>query len=634
MEKYNYNGVEYQSEIDLNKQLIIDSIRESFSEHPEYHQTQILTTSVYRIIYSIFIDKKKIIFLDAPTGTGKSIIGYMIHYCYHWIMQKRHELDLELSKPDITTYTLTSSKILQEQLENDFINFKMEDHFTMLKGMANYECKEGTKKSNTYIPYTDRICKGVKIDQLDSTWECFNTCEYMQRRLKASRSPSAVINYAYFLTIMNAKFSPYFGPRDLVIADEGHLVPQIVTGMFSVDLTLFKINKIAKVYSGIEFNFGKKLSSDLIPIKNEIKRSYLFFRNSQHKIENIIQYLMDFNSICESIINLMTIVEKKFPDIFPAFHEMWKKEFADIEDKYMRMDFDKNIEYLMSLKNRPEDIFIEAQSIGYNMYLIGEDSLPNQEYFKYIIRDLSEAQVTQKYFLANTKICIFMSATIGNIDEFGTLLGLNKDEYTGFSLPSTFDFSKSPIYLTNSGYLNYNNFQANIGKVLDDTIKILRDVHPNYGGIVHTSTFQITEMLKEKLFRQDKEHFNRYLFYENSAEKDKHIETIRKFKGQKPYVIIGPSLYEGIDLKNELGRLNIIVKAPYAALDNYTKQKIKRYPFYYERETLEKLQQAIGRTNRNKDDWSITYMMDSMLNNLVWKLPNYITSRVKNKKLY
>jgi Rad3-related DNA helicase len=76
------------------------------------------------------------------------------------------------------------------------------------------------------------------------------------------------------------------------------------------------------------------------------------------------------------------------------------------------------------------------------------------------------------------------------------------------------------------------------------------------------------------------------------------------------------------------------VKAPYAALDNYTKQKIKRYPFYYERETLEKLQQAIGRTNRNKDDWSITYMMDSMLNNLVWKLPNYITSRVKNKKLY
>ena len=78
MEKYNYNGVEYQSEIDLNKQLIIDSIRESFSEHPEYHQTQILTTSVYRIIYSIFIDKKKIIFLDAPTGTGKSIIGYMI----------------------------------------------------------------------------------------------------------------------------------------------------------------------------------------------------------------------------------------------------------------------------------------------------------------------------------------------------------------------------------------------------------------------------------------------------------------------------------------------------------------------------------------------------------------------------
>ena len=41
-----------------------------------------------------------------------------------------------------------------------------------------------------------------------------------------------------------------------------------------------------------------------------------------------------------------------------------------------------------------------------------------------------------------------MSATIGDINEFGTLLGLSKEEYSGFNLPSTFNFSKSPIYLT------------------------------------------------------------------------------------------------------------------------------------------------------------------------------------------
>ena len=62
-------------------------------------------------------------------------------------------------------------------------------------------------------------------------------------------------------------------------------------------------------------------------------------------------------------------------------------------------------------------------------------------------------------------------------------------------------------------------------------------------------------------------------------------------------------------------------------------QKMKRFPFYYERETLEKIMQAIGRTNRHKNDWSVTYLLDSGLPKLIWKLPEYITSRMKNKKI-
>lgn len=635
MENFNitYNGKNFTSEVDLKKQLVVDSITQSFSEHPQYHKTNILTSSVYRILFSIFIEEKKLIFLDAPTGTGKSIIGYMIHYCYFWINNKLKDLNNDSSIiTETTTYTLTSSKILQEQLENDFNNFNMLDHFTMLKGQANYECTKGTKENNTYTAYPDRSCKGMKKDQLENL-DCFNTCGYIQKRMQASMAPSAVVNYAYFLTIMNAKFSPYFGPRKLVIADEGHLVPQIVTGMFNIDLTLFKLNKLSKIFSGINFNFGKKLNQELDPIKDKLKQCYQFFEKSEHDIIEIIAYIIFFKEICENVIDLMGIVEKQYDSIYPAFKEMWKKDFSDIEDRMIKIDYDKNIEYLESLAKRPEDIFIEGQSIGNQAYNVGDEYIHNKEYFKFVIRDLSEAEVTRKYFLNHTDVCIFMSATIGDIHEFGTLLGLDKSEYTGFNLPSTFDFSNSPIYITKSGYLNYDNFQTNIPKILDDCIKILTKEHPNYGGVIHTSTFQITNMLKEMLIRKDPKNLKRYLFYETSAEKDSQIELIRKSAGKYPYVIIGPSLYEGLDLKNDLGRLNIIVKAPYAGMDNYTRKKIKRFPFYYARETREKLMQAIGRTNRNPTDWSITYMLDTSLSKILWELPNYITDRIKSRTI-
>lgn len=630
-----YNGVIYTNEIDLKKKLIIDSITKSFGEHPQYHKTQILTTSVFRILTSIYVENKKIIFLDAPTGTGKSIIGYMIHYCYYWInstLTKLKNPDTEdIFQNNSTTYTLTSSKILQEQLESDFVKFDMEDHFTMLKGMSNYECSKGTKESNTYVGYQDRLCKGVKLSQLE-TWDCYANCEYIQRRMKAASAPSAVINYAYFLTIMNAKFSPYFAPRDLVIADEGHLVPQIVTGMFNIDLTLFKLNKLAKIYSGIVFNFGNKIKAELTEIEEDILSFYKFFETKEHNITDMLKYVDNFKDLCKKIVGLMQVMEAQYPQTYPAFREMWQKDFSDIEDKMVKMDYDKNKEYLTSLFLRPEDTFIEAESIGLNSYSIGNVFLPNKEYFRFVIRDLSEAEVTKKYFLSHTKVCIFMSATIGDINEFGNLLGLDKSEYTGFNLPSTFDFTNSPIYSTNSGYLNYNNFQTTIHDVLADCVKIVTKIHPNYGGVIHTSTFTITNMLKELLKRADPK-ATRFLFYENSAEKDAHVATIRKFKGSIPYVIIGPSLYEGLDLKDDMGRLNILIKTPYAGIDNYTREKMKRFPFYYERETLEKIMQAIGRTNRHKDDWSVTYLLDSGLPKLVWKLPEYITSRMKNKKI-
>lgn len=59
-------------------------------------------------------------------------------------------------------------------------------------------------------------------------------------------------------------------------------------------------------------------------------------------------------------------------------------------------------------------------------------------------------------------------------------------------------------------------------------------------------------------------------------------------QSQLPLVIVGPSLYEGLDLKYDEGRFNILLKVPYPGIDDYVRAKMERIPFWYERVTIEK----------------------------------------------
>lgn len=135
-------------------------------------------------------------------------------------------------------------------------------------------------------------------------------------------------------------------------------------------------------------------------------------------------------------------------------------------------------------------------------------------------------------------------------------------------------------------------------------------------------------MLQELVDKLPYEQRARFLFYSDSKEKEIAIKQMY-LGGSIKYIICGPSLYEGLDLKHALGRFNILVKVPYAGMSDYTKAKMARYPQWYQNTTIEKICQAIGRTDRDKTDWSVTYLMDSGFKKLLSSLPQYIIKRVK-----
>jgi Rad3-related DNA helicase len=88
----------------------------------------------------------------------------------------------------------------------------------------------------------------------------------------------------------------------------------------------------------------------------------------------------------------------------------------------------------------------------------------------------------------------------------------------------------------------------------------------------------------------------------------------------------------GIDLRDDLARFQIIVKAAFLPLgDNRIKRLFDEDKEWYTNKMLINLVQACGRGVRSKDDYCITYILDGMVSDVVvsnkHKLPNYFLQR-------
>lgn len=614
---------------------------------PLIKPTQSLLKTVYLILKKRFIDNYRFVILEAPTGSGKTIIGLIFNFTYSFIVKLKEEglnieeIDLSeynLLTYDINGYYLTSNKVLQEQITNDINRFNLKSVMSIIKGVENYECIPATKdfkdlyknpnklrerilKKNPdakFASYTYRKCVNYSGEKLRKKFpECIDICPYKCARVVASYINLAVLNYAYWLNVMRVPKNPevkkYFGTRNVTICDEAHLLPDIVCNLFNLELTDNILVKINNKLDDIEkvFSFNQKS----LEVKEHLKKCFKFFKFPINNFSEVITYCEDMLELGE----LLTEMMKEYNSVSKeSFRNMYGDIFDDLFDDIA--SYEDYLDNMTKLSERPEDIYFESE----------KNSNFDIQKYKHIIKDLNESRTVRKNCIDKIDFGLFMSGTLGNMDEFAKLLGLEENEYTKMFLPSTFDFTKSPIYLTDSGYLNYNSFDSNIDRILDVCIRITK-LHENEKGLIHTATFKINNMLKERLMNDRGVDFSRFLFYNTTAEKENLLSIMKQ--SNIPYILVGPSLYEGIDLPDDQCRFQIMIKVPYAQINSYVKKKMERYPFWYKRNCIEKIIQAIGRSNRHKNDYSKIYLLDSLFDKIIYETNDEIIGRLEYKKM-
>ena len=69
---------------------------------------------------------------------------------------------------------------------------------------------------------------------------------------------------------------------------------------------------------------------------------------------------------------------------------------------------------------------------------------------------------------------------------------------------------------------------------------------------------------------------------------------------------------EGVDLKDDLSRFQIICKVPFPYLgDKLIRKKMNKWNWWYDLQPAKTVIQSVGRSVRSETDTAVTYILDS-----------------------
>ena len=517
----------------------------------------------------------KFIFLEAPTGFGKSAVA------------------ITLSRFLGSSHLCTSTKDLQNQYSRDFpylyevkgrnnfscivkedmgINesceygpcLKDEDYDCLYKTrLSDYEVKsEGTIYENIDInkyalkKYHDKAKQHSQLVRID--WK---PCIYYHQKWISMKSSHTIYNYKYFLS--DLFFSSGINKRKLLILDEAHTLESEISSFKNFILNKDNINRFFP-----KLNLPENKPFDIethIDFCTNLKKQFSDFIDSAERLIENSQSKRDINITDRNLID--AIAYEKNLSLFLEDLQYNKDNW--LVTNIIKSDRDNKI---TKIKIEPLDV---------------------SNYFK----DIFDKGI----------ISLLMSATILSKDNLCNSIGLKNDKVKFIKVEeSEFSIKHRPIYLMNVAWLNartMNQSLPQISKVIDN----LLSVHKNDKGIIHTTSYSQLQFIKNNI---SKENSSRLI--ESNPKIDRNEMILKHFQSIKPTVLISPSMFLGVDLKDDLSRFQIIVKVPYPDLTDKRISVLKqRNPKWYEWNTILRLVQAYGRSVRNSDDYANTYILDS-----------------------
>jgi len=446
-------------------------------------------------------------------------------------------------------YFLTTQKILQEQYVKDFGTGS--GAMKSLMSSANYGCKYFV--GNSCAEGQRALKTAEKGSALFRT--CVFNCTYKHAKEAFIKSPESVTNFPYFLA--ETTYAGKLKPRNVLVVDEAH----------NADSQLGKF---------IEVTVTERFSKDMLKLNMpDLKTQHQAFKwVKETYAPKLFSHVKHMEKMMDKYIDLR---EKL-------------KEFAKLAKQYELLDKHAcKIRRFMQLYDKGNWVF---------NYIPGSGRKSTHLEFKPIdVAPYSEDTL----FRLGRKI-VMMTATILDKNGFCELLGLKKEDAAFISIPSPFPIKNRPIMAVPIGKMTRDEIDKSLPK-LAEAVKEVMKQHKDEKGIVHCHTFKIANYLKRNIK-------SKRILIHNSDNREKLLK--KHLESPEPTVLLSPSMTEGIDLRGDLGRFQIICKIPYPFLgDKLIRKRMNKWGWWYPLQTTKTIVQAVGRSVRSNDDYAVTYILDA-----------------------
>ena len=522
---------------------------------------------------NVLDDERKFIIICAPTGSGKSMIAKTL--C------------------NTSSYpTVEFQRDCMSGAMYDPNRVSLETHFqrsgcavlTCTKSLQDQYVTEFTDgkalKGMVNYPcavnedhtYQDGICKFVSGQKKICMKE--GQCAYINQRALTDCNRSQFFNYSVFM-----QRSPKVKHKDFIVCDEASELETILVGEYTVAISIEPFMNLVNV------------EIPPTPLKKAPRGEYL-------------NWIDECKEICEQQI---AILENNWSEAQKGNKKKKKIPYQEL-NRHRKLS-----EHALKLKTLSETWWDTE-------YLIeNEDDI-------LIFKPYNVDKLADRFLFSYGHKVVLMSATIIDHENFAKTLGIKPNDYHYIEAPSMFDPQKAPIKKVGDFGITYANKRETL-PVVSAIAQKLCEVHSGEKGIIHSHSMEILEYVRRAM-GGDK----RFLYREDDRTNE---DLIKQHKlSTKDTVLVSPSMTHGVDLKGDLGKFQLIMKAPFSPMgDNRIKRKMKEDPQWYTNMMLSTLVQACGRCNRTAADESVTYILDATAWNTIMRnlkrLPEYFRQRLE-----
>lgn len=537
---------------------------------------------------------------EAPTGTGKSLIAFIAA----GVLADYH---------NVGTYILCSDTALFKQYENDIKRYNLD--FGCVCGKDNYYCqKNGLQFSNSSCQNANVSLTKLITGEWNSDSRfalCSKNCKYVNALKQGHRAKVTVLTYQLWLSTgcdipEDYQYSDYrWKKRGLVICDEAHKLPEIVQNMFSPRIDMEETTGIDSMIRYAALNNmdvpSRKYFEDTFKImKLTMEKSYA---SESQRSKDMIMCLKRYKRLYDDL-------SIAYKDLEDKLEKNIRRRGIDL-NAFMKAGTTFNQEHMvireyLTLINELGDIWAVPSKLNEHTILYN---------------CAKEAQMVKTFFHGRTECEFLMSATIGNLDNFRTMIASDDDkDFSASEADNGFDFSRSPIFYNDNFHrLSYREKEKNLPKVMGQIEEICKS-YQGIHGIIQTGSYEFAKYVVDNASPGLR---SRLLMYNNTSEKKQAINNFESFHGK---ILIGPSLLEGLNFADDLCRFIIVLKVPYASLaDRLVKSKMAVYPNWYINDVINKMVQGLGRGIRSKEDWCESYILDGCWNDIMERSSHFLT---------